>query len=198
MPTEIELLATLRRAAQDRDPNVGCEMLEALLPRLPVPTMLRLAHDEVRLRLPAFERHHPQMHWPRIWLDALLSGEPFTFDESTPEVLEEAPGPGGNNFTEAVQQLALAAAAEGNQRVKHATEAISGAIMADSTEVGGSKYRDLWDLWFQDISNHDESHERQYRWVLQKINNDPDVAAVEIAGWTRLADELAAALGVTG
>lgn len=196
MPTEMELMATLRDAARDRDWNVGCEVLEALLPRLPVPTMLRLAHDEVRRRLPAFERHHPHMHWPRVWLDALLSGEPFTFDEATPEVLEEAPGPGGNNFTEAVQQLALAAAADSGKRVKHTVEAISGAIMAESTEVGGSKYRDLWDLWFQDMLNHEEKH--KYWWVLSKINNDPDVAAAETAAWSRLADELAAALGVTG
>jgi len=196
MPTEMELLTTLRVAAKDRDWNVGCEMLEALLLRLPVPTMLRLAHDEVRRRLPTFERHHPRMHWPRLWLDALLRGEPFKFNESKPEILEEAPGPGGNNFIKAVEELSFAAATEGSQRVKHAMEAISWALSAERTERGGSKYRDLWDLWFQDISNDEQPH--KYRWVLQKINNDPDVAAVEIAGWTRLADELAAALGVAG
>ncbi len=95
MPTESELLTALREAAQRGDGD-GChDALDALLSRLPVPTMLRLAHDEVGRRLPLFERHHPYMHWPRVWLDALATGAPFTFDESTPEVLEEAPGLAG-------------------------------------------------------------------------------------------------------
>ena len=157
--------------------------------------MLRLAHDEVQRRLSLFERHHPDMHWPRVWLDALATGAPFAFDESTPEVLEEAPGPGGNSFAEAVRQLALAAAADGAQRVTHARQAISEAILAEETETGGSLHRELWDLWFQEAIL---AKEHKYSWVLAKIHSDPKVLAVELAAWNRLADELAAALGVKG
>ncbi len=171
--------------------------MDALLSRLPVPTMLRLAHEEVQRRLPLFERHHPDMRWPRVWLEALATGAPFTFDESTPEVMEEAPGPGGNNFGEAVQQLALAAAAEGAQRVTHAREAISGAIMAETAETGGSLYRELWDGWFQESLDHSNEHPR-YVGALVTIMNDPRVVAVNLAAWNRLADDLAAALGVAG
>lgn len=193
--TELELLTTLREAAQRRDWN-GChDATEALLARLPVPTMLRLAHAEVKRRLPLFERHHPNMHWPRVWLDALASGAPFTFDESTPEVLEEAPGPGGNNFAESVRQLALAAAATGEPQITHVREAISGAIMAEMAETGGSAHRELWDLWFQDGLTGEAS---LYPDAMVKVMNDPKVVAVDLAAWNRLADELAAALGVTG
>lgn len=195
MATEIELLATLREAAQQRDWN-GChDALNDLLSRLPVPTMLQLARDEVARRLPIFERHHPHMHWPRVWLDALATRAPFTFDESTDEVLEEAPGPGGNNFAEAVQQLALAAAAEGPQCVTHAIKAIAGVIMAEKTEAGGSKHRELWDLWLQEAR---KAEEYTYYWVLPIIDREPEAVAAELAAWNRLADELAAALGVTG
>ncbi len=195
MPTESELLTALREAAQRRDWN-GChDALDALLSRLPAPTMLRIAHDEVARRLPLFERHHPHQHWPRIWLDALASGAPFTFDESAPEVLEESPGPGGNSFAKGVMELALAAAADGPQRVVHAREAISEAIMAEETEVGGSAHRELWDLWFQDALNPGE---HSYYWVLDKISKDPNAVAAGLAAWNRLADEIAAALGVTG
>ncbi len=195
MPTESELLTALREAAQRQDGD-GChEALDALLSRLPVPTMLRLAHDEVARRLPLFERHHPHMHWPRVWLDALATEAPFTFDESTPEVLEEAPGPGGNNFTEGVRQLAMAAAADGTQRVVHAREALSEAIMAEEAETGGSAHRELWDGWFQDLFSGEEP---LYPFALLTIMNDPKVLAVHLAAWNRLADELAAALGVTG
>lgn len=197
-PTDSELLATLRNSAQRRDWNACRDTVEVLLARLPVPTMLRLAHDEVQRRLPLFERHHPNMHWPRVWLEALATGAPFTFDESTPEVMEEAPGPGGNSFAQAVQQLALAAAAEGTERLTHTLEAIARAIGTEESETGGSLHRELWDLWFQEALKEDHSNAHPlYLSALGKIMNDPKVVAVGIAAWNRLADELAAALGVT-
>jgi hypothetical protein len=157
--------------------------------------MLRLAHAEVQRRLPVFERHHPHMHWPRVWLDALANTAPFKFDESTPEVLEEASGPGGNNFAEAVRQLALAAAATGERQITHVIEAISGAIMAEMAETGGSMHRELWDLWFQDGLTGDEP---RYPSAMVNVMNDPNVVAVDLAAWNRLADELAEALGAQG
>jgi hypothetical protein len=195
VPTETAHFARLRYAARYRDPIVGCEALEALFPRLSVPTMVRLAQDEVRRRLPLFEKHHPQIRWPRGWLDALVSGEPCTFDASTPEVSEQAPGPGGNNFIEAVKLLALATAAEGSQRVRLTAEAIAWALLVDGLELGGSKDRERWDRWFQALLNHEEFI---FTWTVRNIDNDPDVAAVETAGWNRLIDALAAAFGVPG
>ena len=195
MRTEIELLTTLRESAQRRAWNACRDTAEALLARLPVATMLRLAHAEVLRRLPLFERHHPHMHWPRVWLEALATGAPFNFDESTPEVLEEAPGPGGNGFTEAVRQLALAAAAEGLQRIKHILESITRTIMSERTEAGARERREIWDLWFQEALAA-EGH--NYSWVLRELSRDPQAVAAELAAWNRLADELAAALGVTG
>jgi len=199
MPTEIELLTMLRDSAQRGDWNACRDTVEVLLARLPAPTMLRLAQDEVQRRLPLFERHHPQMHWPRVWLEALATGAPFTFDESTPEVLEEAPGPGGNNITEAVRQLALAAAAEGTKRVTHTIEAIAGAIVAELSEIGGSLNRELWDNWFQEVRTGEYPEGIPvYAGALVTIMADPNVAAAELAAWNRLADELAAVLGVKG
>jgi len=192
---ETEALTRLREAARQRDWD-GChDASDALLSRLSVPTMLRIARDEVQRRLPLFERHHPNMHWPRVWLDALATDSLGMLDESTPEVLEEAPGPGGNSFTEAVRQLALAAAAEGEQRVIHAREAISQAILAEGSEAGGSAHRELWDLWYREgYSGGDRLHPD----AMVTIANDPSVVAAELAAWNRLADELAAALGVKG
>jgi hypothetical protein len=195
MATEIELLTTLRYAAQQNDWN-GCrDAVEALLARLPVPTMLQIAYAEVERRLPVFEQYHPTMRWPRIWLEALATGAPFTFDESTPEVMEEAPGPGGNSFTEAVQQLALAGAADGTQRVEHIITAISRAISSEKTEAGARDHRERWDLWFQAALKAEGS---KHLWVLGTIARDPKAVATAFAAWNRLADELAAALGVAG
>lgn len=185
MPTEIELLTTLREAAQRGDWNACCDATKVLLSRLTALTMLRIAHAEVQRRLPIFERNQPHMHWPRVWLEALATGAPFTFDESTPEVLEEAPGPGGNSFVEAVQQLARAAAAGGESYTKHVMEAIACGISSERTEAGGSKHRELWDRWFQDATT---THEGSYSWVLEKIAREPETVAAE----------LAAALGVQG
>jgi hypothetical protein len=195
MPTNSELLTTLREAARQRDWN-GCrDATEALLSRLPVPTMLQIAREELARRLPRFEHNHPHIHWPRVWLNALATVEPFTFDEGAPGVLDEAPGPGGNSFTEGVRQLALATAAEGEKCVSHAIAAISRALMSERTEAGGSKHRELWDLFFQEgLTTQEDS----YTWVLRLIADDPDTMAVELAAWNRLADELAAALGVAG
>ena len=194
-PTEIELLKTLREAAQQRDWNACRDALEVLLSRLPVPAMLQLAHAEIQRRLPIFERNHPHMHWPRVWLDALATGAPFTFDEGAPGVLDEAPGPGGNSFTEAVRQLALAKAADGPQRIKHVLEAITRAIGAENKEAGARDRRELWDLWFQEALAAEED---TYYWVLQEIADDPKAVAAWHASWNRLIDDLAAALGVAG
>jgi len=196
MRTDVERLAALRDAAQRRDWNDCHDALQALLERLPVPAMLRIAHAEVARRLPIFERDHPQMCWPRVWLDALATGEPFAFDEGAPGVLDEAPGPGGNSFTEAVRQLALAKAADGPQCIKHVREALTRAIGAETKEAGARDRRELWDLWFQEALA--DSEEYKYYWVLDEIANDPKAVAAWHASWNRLADELAAALGVAG
>src|SRR5688572_1084714 len=145
MSPEADILTTLRDAAQRRDWN-GCrDAADAALARLPAPKILKLAHHEVERRLPLFAPHHTDHHWPRIWLAALATDTPGTLDEETTEVLQEAPGPGGNSFAEAVRQLALAAAADGTQCVTHAISAISRAIMAEKAETGGTEHRDLWD-----------------------------------------------------
>jgi hypothetical protein len=193
MPTEIEQLRTLRESARRGNWN-GCrDAAEALLARIPDDAMLDIARDEVARRLPSFERHHPHIHWPRVWLNALATGEPFTFDEGAPGVLDEAPGPGGNGFAEAIRQLALANAAERAQRVTHAIAAISRVILAEGSELWGRDHRELWDLWYQDAKGLEEH--RCY-WILEEIRKDPRVVAVKLASWNRLADKLAAALAI--
>lgn len=192
MSTPTDILTTLRDAAERGNWN-GCrDATEAALSRLPVSKILKLAHREVECRLPLFERHHPDIHWPRTWLSALATESPCTLDEETDEVLQEAPGPGGNSFAEAVRQLALAAAAaDRKQCVTHALDAISGAIMAEKAETGGSEHRDLWDLWYQEGTSDGE---RLHPGALVTIMNDPKAVAVGLAAWNRLADELSAAL----
>jgi hypothetical protein len=93
------------------------------------------------------------------------------------------------------RQLALAKAAEGAQCVTHAISAISGAVMTEKTETAARDRLEIWDLWFQEglVADTDT-----YYWVLFELTRDPAAVAVGLAAWNRLADELAAALGVAG
>jgi hypothetical protein len=131
-------------------------------------------------------------------LDTLAAGSPGTLDEASPEVWQEAPGPGGNNFTNAVLALFDAARTDSTQCVTHAIEAITGAIMAEKTETGGTENRELWDLWYRDALNAMTGAERLYADALVMLDDNPKVAAAELAAWNRLADELSVALSAAG
>ncbi len=67
--------------------------------------------------------------------------------------------------------------------------------MAEKAETGGSAHRELWDIWYREGYSDEE---RLYPDALVTIMNDPKVMAVHLAAWNRLADALAAALGVSG
>lgn len=194
MSSATETLKALRDAARRRDWNACRAAAEAALSRLPAPQILGLAHQEVQRRLPLFERHHPNVNWPRDWLGMLAAGSPRALDEASPEVWGETPGPGGGNFRKAVLALSQAAAAEdGAQRAARAVEAIAEAVMAEMMETGGSAHREVWDRWYRDALADAEPSEPG---ALLTLMNDPRVAAIELAAWNRLADELSAALGV--
>ena len=192
MSAGTESLVALREAALRRDWN-GCRAaLEVALSQLSVPQILRLAQQEVQHRLPLYERYHPHVQWPRRWLEALAAGSPQGLDDTAPEVLEDTPGPGANNFAEAVYELYQAVTADSAQCVAHAGTAIAHAIKAEMLEKGGSQQPELWNAWYQDAVAGNDPHPNALL-TLMKI---PQVAATELAAWNRLAEELFVALSM--
>ena len=193
-----DLPAKLRDAAQRREWNECWETVEIALARLSISQILALAHRQVQRRLSLFERHHPDIHWPREWLDALGSGTSTVLDEAAPEVLQDAPGPGGNNFATAVQALARASkAATSTKCAAYAARAIRGAIMAEEVECAGSEAPELWRRWYENelrinaaAEKGEESDAEPNPFPFYKIMKTPKVAAVELAAWNALADEL--------
>ena len=126
------------------------------------------------------------------------SGTSTVLDEAAPEVLQDAPGPGGNHFVTAVQELAQASmAATLAKCAAHAAEAIHGAIMAEKVECAGSEAPELWRRWYEDelrvwdaALRGEESEPEPDPFPLYEVMKTPKVAALELAAWNALADEL--------
>lgn len=194
MSIEANALAALRSAASQRNWNGCLVAAEVVFSYLSVPQILRLAYNEVQRRLPLFERHHPYVQWPRIWLESILvSGyQSLSLDETSPEVIQETQGPGGANFTKAVIAIFLTVkSVDSLQCATYALEAIAEAIMAEMMEIGGTEQPEVWNQWYQDaLTGREPSHPD----ALLMLMNNPKVAAAELAAWNRLVKDISTCL----
>jgi hypothetical protein len=188
-----EELRALRLAAEQRDWN-GCrDASKKLLLRLACGRALLLTRDHVMRRLPVFERHHPSVQWPREFIES-IGGGPASIKQAWPEQEDEFRGPGANNFTTAVESLWKASrlTADEQQCASELVNALSGAIMAESTEAWGSRHHDEWALWYQ-LASSGESDPRISA-IQLVMARDSEAAAVQRTGWLEVAERLEGAL----
>jgi hypothetical protein len=192
-----ETLQALRLAAERLDWN-GCRAAsEKLMLWLPMRRAVLLTHDQIRRRLPLFERHQPGVHWPREFI-ASIDAESVPRDKrSWPEAEDDFPGPGANSFTSAVASLwkAHQLMTDGQQCALVLVNALSGAIMAERVEHWGSRHPTEWALWYE-LALSGESDPRMTDIQLAMMR-DPDVKRLERAAWLEVADRLEEALRST-
>jgi hypothetical protein len=172
-----EELQALRLAAEQRDWN-GCrDASKKLLLRLACGRALLLTRDHVMRRLPVFERHHPFVPWPRELIESIGEG-PARTKQAWPEREDEFPSPGANNFTTAVESLWKASrlTADEQQCASELVNALSGVIMAESTEAWGSRHHDEWALWYQ-LASSGESDPRMAA-IQRAMERDAEAVAV--------------------
>lgn len=189
----IEDLRVLQRAAEQRDWN-GCrDASERLLLRLPSRRALGLTRGYLLRRLFVFEKHQPQVHWPREFIEA-TDGDPSHAKTSWPEAEDDFAGPGANNFTSAVEALWKAGRLleDAQPCAKELVNALAGAIMAEGTESWGSRHPEEWSLWYQ-LALSGENDPRASTHQLQ-MARDPDVLRLERIAWLEVADRLEEAL----
>jgi hypothetical protein len=183
----------LQLLAERGDWNACRAATEALLLRLPASHAVRLTRDFLERRLPAFERQQPGVLWPRELL-ALAEGTGPSASNRVWPFEDEFPGPGANGFTKALECLWLA-----NQRmtdvkrcVAELVDAISDAILAETSEHWGSRHPEEWAIWYR-LASSFESSPRTADIQLAKMR-DPDVKRLKRAAWLELAGSLEAAL----
>jgi hypothetical protein len=191
-----EELRTLRLAAERGDWN-GCRAAsEKLLCQLPCRRALGLIRTQVMRRLPTFERHHPDVRWPRDFISS-VDGESAHTEQTWPETEDEFRGPGANNFTSAVEALWKASRLTDDewQCASELVNALAEAIMAESTEHWGSQYPEEWALWYQ-LALEGEADPRMTDLQLAMRRNS-EVKSLERTAWLEVADQLEAALRET-
>ncbi|MFL5350563.1 MAG: hypothetical protein ACJ8AT_37810 [Hyalangium sp.] len=191
-----EELRVLRLAADRGDWN-GCRTAsEKLLLRITCRHAVGLIREQVARRLPAFERHHPNVHWPREFIES-TDAEPAHIARTWPETEDEFRGPGGNNFTSAVEALWKASRLTNDERqcTLGLVDALAGAIMAESTEHWGSRHPKEWALWYQ-LSRAGEDDPRIID-IQLTMRRDSEVKSIERTAWLEAADQLEAALRET-
>jgi hypothetical protein len=185
----------LRVAAERGDPNACRDATEALLRRLPTDNAVRLTRDFVSRRLPAFERQHPSVHWPRELLETVTQEDSVSEGRSWPD--DEFPGPGGNSFAKAVESLWIASLRVENAQQCSAelVNSLSWAIMTEKVEHWGSRHPREWALWYQLVWRDDDDPRKTD--IMMAMAADPDVKRLARAGWLEVADRLEAALRET-
>jgi hypothetical protein len=188
-----EELRALRVAAEQRDWN-GCRAAsEKLLLRLSCRRALLLTRVQVMRRLPVFERHQPAVRWPREFIES-IEGDASHIERSWPEAEDDFASPGANSFTSAVEALWKASRLSENEQ-RCATElvnALSSAIMAESTEHWGSHHPEEWALWYQ-LALSGESDPRMTTIQINMVR-DPEVMKLERSAWLNVAAQLESAL----
>ena len=190
-PTNEEL-RVLRLAAERGDWN-GCRAAsEKLLLRLTCRRALGLARDYVMRRLFAFERHQPDVHWPREFIES-IDGDPSHTKQEWPESEDDFAGPGANSFTSAVEALWKASRLIMDEQrcVSELVNALAGAIMAERSEFWGSRNPEEWMRWYSQPPDSDDMSGFK---ILMAAAKDPDVMRLERAGWLEVADQLEEAL----
>jgi hypothetical protein len=186
-------LQALRLAADQGDWN-GCRAATyGLLVRLPMRRALSLARDHVARRLPAFERHQPNVSWPREWIGAV--GEPTSMQSSMswPDE-DDFPGPGANSFISAVRSLVTASQFLENvqQCAHHLVDAFSKSIMAEKCEFWGALNPDAWARWYELAASGD--NDPRIAEIQLALKRDPQAAAVQRGAWMDVASRLEEAL----
>jgi hypothetical protein len=190
-------LLTLRESLDRDDGNSYLFMVGRLLSRLPLAQAFNLVREEVSLRLPAFERHHPGVAWPRQLLESLTSMAPLV-DWEMPEDFEFS-GPGANTLVTAAEELWLASLAQGDKDrcVDHLVTATSGAIMAGVVEAWGSKHPERWARNYY-LAYHAETEREESELIDLKLEmtHDKEYIATKYESWLALAARCAQALGL--
>jgi hypothetical protein len=186
-------LMALRRAAGQGDWNLCRGATEALLLRLPMSRAVELARQHVARRLPIFERHQPGIRWPREFVESIPAAG-FSVYARTWPVEDEFPGPGANNFINAVRSLWEASQLRGDARrcAEALVNAFSGSIMGEKLEHWGARHPDAWARWYQLASSGSDDGSRFD--ILASSSRDPEAVAVQRAAWLEVADRLEAAL----
>jgi hypothetical protein len=188
-----EDLSALRLAAERQDWN-GCRAaLEKLLLRLPSRRALRLIRDQLMRRLPFFERHQPNVHWPREFIES-IDGAASQTERTWPEAEDDFASPGANNFTSAVEALWKASRLTLDEQrcASELVNAFSGAVMAESTEHWGSRHPEQWALWHQ-LAMEGEGDPRMTD-IQLSMRRDPQLKSLEHTAWLEVANQLEAAL----
>jgi hypothetical protein len=186
-------LRALRLAAERDDWN-GCRAAsQKLLLRLPGRRAVQLIRDQVMRRLPAFERHQPDVHWPREFIES-SDGDPSRVERAWPEAVDDFAGPGANNFTSAVEALWKASRLTLDKRrcASELVNALSGAIMAEKCEFWGARNPEAWALWYQLAASGDI--DPRIADIQLALKRDPESAAVQRTAWLEVAHQLEAAL----
>ena len=189
-----EELQALRLAAERGDVNGCWDATQKLLRRMPPSQALRLVRDFVAGRLPIFERHQPGVHWPRQFIESVSERGSTDDGRSWPEVEDDFPGPGANNFTRAVEALWKAGQLVGDvQRLGELlADAMVGAVIAEQLEHWGALHPEAWTRWYQ-LAASGSDDMSQYDTLLA-IKRDPGAARVAHAAWLEAAKSLEEAL----
>jgi hypothetical protein len=177
-------LLTLRRVAEEGDWNACREATLRLLSRLPAERAWELTRAQVARRLPCFERHQPEVRWPREFI-AVAGAQAGEGEPDWPEE-DEFPGPGANSFIAAVEALRLARrlGKDDARRAKALVDAISEAILAELAEHWGSRHPSEWARWYQgDMSPAGA-------WGLVAMMGEPETVTLQRRAWLEVASRL--------
>jgi hypothetical protein len=185
-----EALRALRQAAADGDVNGCWNATHELLRRLPARRALQAARDIVAHRLPVFERHQPEVRWPREFIESAVESGSADDGRAWPETEDDFPGPGANNFTNAVEALWKAGHVmkDAHRLSELLADAMGGAIIAERLEYWGARHPDAWARWYQSASSGSDDMSRFE--VLATIKRDPEAARVEREAWLEVARRL--------
>ncbi|WP_224244552.1 hypothetical protein [Hyalangium gracile] len=187
----------MRLAAGRGDVNGCWDATQQLLRRLPSSQGLRLAQEFVSRRLTTFERHQPDVHWPREFIESVADAARSPDSRSWPEAESDFPGPGANSFIAAVEALWKAGHLldDEGKRGELLADAIERAVSAERLEYWGSRHPEAWARWYQAAASGSDDVSRFE--ILATIKRDPDAACVEREAWLEVAqllqEELSAA-----
>lgn len=190
-------LDALRLAAERQDRNACWDVTRKLLHMLPARLALQLSRNFVARRLPCFERHQPEVSWPREFIASISETGTAVDGKTWPEAEDDFPGPGANSFTSAVEALWKAARFEEDEqrRSELLADAIVGAINAERLEYWGSQHPDMWALWYQLVSTG--LNDPRIAEIQITIMKDPGAVRMEKAAWSEAAERLDEALSAS-
>jgi hypothetical protein len=193
---DADLLA-LREAVERQEGNSYLFMARRLLSRMPLAAAMRLSLEQVSLRLPVFERHQPEVTWPRQLVEALASAT-LPADWRLPEDLD-FPGPGASNFISAMEELWLASLAltDETRCVELLVSAIADALVTEAIEAWCSRHPEEW-ARYEHLSSHAETEWEESERIdihLKRVQSKEYTGAVR-QSWLALAARCAQVLGL--